>query len=83
MKLKEEKRKYKASTINQKAYILNTYYICMKKILIKAQKELRIKNIAGFFKKIVNSYGTGAKIDCPKIYLGKKVYVVILEDERD
>ena len=25
--------------------------------------------------------GTGAKIDCPKIYLGKEVYVVILEDE--
>ncbi len=52
----------------------------MKKIPIKPQKELRIKNIAGFFKKIVNSYGTGAKIDCPKIYLGKEVYVVILED---
>ena len=52
----------------------------MKKIPIKSQKELKIKNIAGFFKKIVNSYGTGAKIDCPKIYLGKEVYVVILED---
>jgi len=52
----------------------------MKKIPTKPQKELKIKNIAGFFKKIVNFYGTGAKIDCPKIYLGKEVYVVILED---
>ncbi len=53
----------------------------MKKIPVKPQKELRIKNIAGFFKKTVNSYGTGAKIDCPKIYLGKEVYVVVLEDD--
>ena len=52
----------------------------MKKIPVKPQKELKIKNIAGFFKKIVNVYGTVAKIDCPKIYLGKEVYVVILED---
>lgn len=52
----------------------------MKRIPIKSQKELKIKNIAGFFKKIVTSYGTGAKIDCPKIYLGKEVYVVVLED---
>ena len=53
----------------------------MKRIAIKSQKELRIKNIAGFFKKIVNSYGTGAKIDCPKIYLGKEVYVVITKNK--
>ena len=52
----------------------------MKKIPIEPQKELKVKNIAGFFKKVVNSYGTGAKIDCPKQYLGKEVYVVILED---
>lgn len=55
----------------------------MKKIPIKPQKILKITNIAGFFKKVVNSYGTGAKIDCPKRYLGKEVYVVILEDESD
>ena len=55
----------------------------MKKIPINPQKELKIKNNDVKIKKIVNSYGTGAKIDCPKIYLGKEVYVVILEDERD
>jgi putative transposon-encoded protein len=55
----------------------------MKKIPIKTQKTLKISNIAGFFKKIVNSYGTGAKIDCPKSYLGKEVYVVVLEDEEN
>ena len=49
----------------------------MKKIKIEAKNEIKIKNIEGFFKKIVNSYGTGAKIDCPKVYLGREVYVVV------
>mgnify|MGYP001579317775 CR=1 FL=1 len=49
----------------------------MKKINVEVKSELKVKNIIGFFKKIVNPYGTGAKIDCPKQYLGKEVYVVV------
>ena len=53
----------------------------MKKINIDARNEFKIKNIIGLFKKIVNSYGTGAKIDCPKVYLGKEVYVIITKNK--
>ena len=53
----------------------------MKKINIKIKNEIKVKNIIGFFKKVVNSYGTGAKIDCPKHYLGKEVYVIITKDK--
>lgn len=40
--------------------------------------ELKIKNIYAYFEKKVTRFGTGAKIDCPKEYLGKKVIVVVL-----
>ncbi|MCG2717798.1 MAG: DUF2080 family transposase-associated protein [Nanoarchaeota archaeon] len=30
----------------------------------------------------VTKFGTGAKVDCPKEYLGKDVYLIIVEDGR-
>ncbi|MBI5072296.1 DUF2080 family transposase-associated protein [Candidatus Woesearchaeota archaeon] len=47
--------------------------------------ELRVKNkleivdndIEILLEKFVTKFGTGAKIDCPKEFLGKKAYVVI------
>lgn len=52
----------------------------MTKVKIKPQSELRLKNIKGFIEKFVTPFGTGAKVDCPKEYLGKKVYLVILNE---
>ena len=49
----------------------------MKKIRMKTRADIRITGICGFFEKIVTKFGTGAKIDCPKEYLGKKVFVVV------
>jgi putative transposon-encoded protein len=31
-------------------------------------------------KKKVTPFGTGAKVDCPKEYLGKTVYLVIIKE---
>ncbi|MDY6986293.1 MAG: DUF2080 family transposase-associated protein [Candidatus Thermoplasmatota archaeon] len=52
----------------------------MKKLDITPTNELHIKNIKGFFEKRVTKFGTGAKIDCPKEYLGDRVYVVVCRD---
>ena len=41
--------------------------------------ELKLKNISGFMEKTVTAFGTGAKIDCPKKYLGKKVYIILIK----
>lgn len=41
--------------------------------------ELKLINISAYFKKTVTKFGTGAKIDCPKKYLGKKVIVVVIK----
>ena len=32
------------------------------------------------FEKAVTPFGSGAKIDCPKEYLGKRVYVMVRKD---
>ena len=50
----------------------------MKKIKLQHKTELKIKNIAGFIKKRVTPFGTGAKVDCPKEFIGREVCLVIL-----
>ena len=49
----------------------------MKHIEVKLANEISVKNIAGFFERTVSKFGTGAKIDAPKEYLGKKVIVIV------
>jgi len=51
----------------------------MKKVKIEKSTELHVKGISGFVKRNVTKFGTGAKVDCPKEYLGKAVYLVVLE----
>lgn len=52
----------------------------MRKIEIIFSNEITIKNISGYFERSVNKFGTGAKIDAPKEYLGRKVVVVVLKN---
>lgn len=53
----------------------------MKIINIIPNTELKVRNIEGFLKNKVTPYGTGAKVDCPKRYLGQEVYLIILKNE--
>lgn len=52
----------------------------MKKVKFEAKTELKITGILGFMRKKVTPFGTGAKVDCPKEYLGKTVYLVITKE---
>ena len=52
----------------------------MKIIKLNAKTNLNIKNIVGFLKRKVSPFGTSAKVDCPKEYLGKTVYLVITNE---
>lgn len=51
----------------------------MKIITIEPKTEIKVKNIEGFLKGKVTWYGTGAKVDCPKRYLGQDIYLIILK----
>jgi len=52
----------------------------MKKIKTTVSSEIYVKNINGYFERKVNKFGTGAKIDAPKEYLGKKVIILVCKD---
>lgn len=50
----------------------------MKKVPLKAQRRLVIVGIRGFLIRKITPFGNSAKVDCPKEYLGRKVYLVIV-----
>jgi putative transposon-encoded protein len=52
----------------------------MRKVPLTTATELTISNIEGFYIRTVTSFGTGAKVDCPKEHLGKRVYLVIIPE---
>jgi putative transposon-encoded protein len=52
----------------------------MRKVQLERTTELRVTGILGFIRKKVTPFGNGAKVDCPKEYLGKTVYLVVCED---
>ncbi|MEK6825852.1 MAG: DUF2080 family transposase-associated protein [Nanoarchaeota archaeon] len=52
----------------------------MKIVPLELKTKLNIKGIKGFIKRKVTPFGTSAKVDCPKEYLGHDVYLVILEN---
>lgn len=52
----------------------------MRKVKVKSTAEITVKKILGFIEKTVTPFGTGAKVDCPKEYVGKKVYLIICKD---
>lgn len=54
-------------------YILNY----MRKINTVASNEIKVENISGYFERQVTKFGTGAKIDCPKEYLGESVIILV------
>ena len=52
----------------------------MKQIRIEKGSFHLSDRVIGFYQKTVTRFGTGAKIDCPKEFLGKTVYVVVVDD---
>jgi len=52
----------------------------MKKVKLTNETRLVVEGIIGFLKRKVTKFGTGAKVDCPKEFLDKTVYLVIIEN---
>jgi len=46
----------------------------------KGTLVLRHTKIEGFLERVVTPFGTSAKVDVPKRYIGKRTYVVIAKD---
>ena len=52
----------------------------MKRVKITKRSTLTLRGIRGFLERIVKPFGTSARIDFPKEFIGKKVYVVITDE---
>ena len=53
----------------------------MKKIDIINKSTLTLKNIRGFLERVVKPVGTSGRIDFPKEFIGKRVFVVVMKDD--
>jgi putative transposon-encoded protein len=51
-----------------------------RKVNFETTNELTLKGIVGFVKRKVTPHGTGAKVTCPRVYLGKTAYLVITDE---
>jgi putative transposon-encoded protein len=52
----------------------------MKRVKIVKKSTLTLRGIKGFLERRVKPFGTSARIDFPKEFIGKKVYVVIVDE---
>ena len=51
-----------------------------RKVDFQPATRIEVTGVIGFMKRRVTAYGTGAKVTCPKEYLGKTVYLVITDE---
>lgn len=53
----------------------------MKSVTLQRGELVLRDEIMGFLERRVTSFGNGAKVDCPKAFLGKRVYLLVCHDE--
>lgn len=52
----------------------------MRTIKIKSGNFVFVDKFDLIFEKVITPFGSGAKIDAPKKYIGRKVYVILRKD---
>ena len=52
----------------------------MRQIRVETGKIVLTDDVTSFLQKTVTPFGNGAKIDCPKEFLGRTVYVLVVEE---
>jgi len=55
----------------------------MRKIVLNNGNLKLSDEVVFFYEKTVTPFGNGAKIDAPKDFLGRKVYVMICKGDKD
>lgn len=48
--------------------------------LKKGELILKDKDIEGFLERRVTPFGTSGKVDCPKRYMGRRVYLIVCKE---
>jgi putative transposon-encoded protein len=50
-------------------------------VKLELRTRLNVEGIVGYIRRPVVPHGTGAKVTCPKEYLGKTAYLVITDED--
>jgi len=56
-------------------------YKFVRKVNIKVDNEITVKNIQACMERTVTKFGSEAKVDCLKEFLGKKAFLIIKKVE--
>ncbi len=52
-----------------------------KVVKLERKSKLTVEGIVGYVRRPVVPHGTGAKVTCPKEYLGKTAYLVLTDED--
>jgi len=52
----------------------------MRKIELKREDLKLTDKILGFLERTITPFGTSAKADCPRKFIGKRVYLIVCKD---
>ncbi len=52
----------------------------MRKIELKREDLKLTDKVLGFLERTVTPFGTSAKVDCPRRFIGKRVYLIVCKD---
>jgi len=71
-------------TYDRKVYIYYQVQVYTMKVIRLQRGNFTLEDeVVGFIEKRVTKFGNGAKVDCPKRYLGKRVYLLVLKNDPD
>jgi putative transposon-encoded protein len=51
-----------------------------RKIKIRENTITLDDQVETFYEKVITKFGNSAKVDAPKMYIGRRAYVVVLKD---
>lgn len=52
----------------------------MRKVEIKTKNLIIKEKILGFIEGEIRTHGTSGRVSCPKRFIGKRAYIIIVDD---
>ena len=65
---------------NERFIDISYLQISMRKVEIKSKNLVIKEKILGFIENEVMTHGTSGRVSCPKRFIGKRAYIIIVDD---
>ena len=57
-------------------------YTSMKTFEVDEANEIGVRNIQAYMERVVTKFGSGAKVEYPREFMARKIYIIIEGDEK-